>query len=188
MQRRNPFQLSLFNYSYCEYFVLLSPDQPTSLTVSQMKVHLSRIIRIPAFNLQSLAHISLMKFIGDSDSTAINRVKASISHLQQFLIQLNGAFVYKHGSNLRSLVLRPVNAAPIQALHSTLSREFKGKKKIDPHITIARNVAAQELDKIDVSEFDCFNAFTCNQVIILKKTANAASYNKLAAIELRKRG
>ncbi|MBC9910526.1 2'-5' RNA ligase family protein [Chitinophaga varians] len=183
MQKRvNYAQLSLF--SFYEYFLLLSPGQRIVHKVAAMKSRLAAMIPVPSYNLRSIAHISLMKFLRTEDDQAIIRqVTHAIEGFSEFTVQLHDAGIFYHGRTA-TLMLQPVNSHPISSLHGAISATFHHHRSIRPHITIARNVAREELIKIDLHDFGCRDSFCCDKVTILKKAVEAAHYEILQEVPI----
>lgn len=182
MQRVSYAQLSLF--SFYEYFLLISPGQGIVHKVAAMKSRLAAMIRIPSYNLSSIAHISLMKFLRTEDDQAIIRqVTHAVEDLSEFRVQFHDAGIFYHGRTA-TLMLQPVDSHPISRLHGTISATFNRHRSIRPHITIARNVAREELMKINLHDFDCHDSFCCDKVTILKKATEAARYEVLQEIPI----
>ncbi|QJB34043.1 2'-5' RNA ligase family protein [Chitinophaga oryzae] len=180
MRRGNYAQLSLF--SCYEYFLLLSPGQAIVRKVAAMKSLLAGMIRIPSYNLGSIAHISLMKFqITEDDQSVIRRVAHAVEGFREFDVQFGGAGIFHHGTT-GTLMLQPANSDRIHRLHGTIMTEFRRRRLIRPHITIARNVANEELLKVNLRDFDCYDSFCCNKVTILKKAVEAPHYEVLQEV------
>lgn len=182
MPRVNYAQLSLFS-SY-EYFLLLSPEPFVIRKVAAMKSRMAAMISIPAYNLHSLAHISLMKFLlPEEDHRVLQRVTQAVESIPAFRIQLNGAGIFHHGSTA-TLMLQPADSGIITHLHGAISKPFRQQSNIRPHITIARNIPVEELNKVDLHDFDCHDSFCCNKVTVLKKAVEAPRYEVLQKIPL----
>ncbi|NML35776.1 2'-5' RNA ligase family protein [Chitinophaga sp. G-6-1-13] len=182
MQRVNYAQLSLF--SIYEYFLLLSPGPGIVRKVAAMKSRLAAMIRIPPYNLGSIAHISLMKFSRTEDDQAIiQRVTRAVEGFSEFRVQLDGADIFHHGRTA-TLMLQPVDSDAITSLHGIITVAFNHHRSIRPHITIARNVAHEELLKVNLHDFDCHDSFCCDKVTILKKAVEAPHYEVLQEVPL----
>jgi 2'-5' RNA ligase len=182
MLRVNYAQLSLF--SYYEYFLLLSPGQGIIRKVASMKDKLAAMIRVPSYNLVSIAHMSLLKFRNtEDDQSVIQRVTQAVESIPEFSVRLGGAAIFHNGST-GTLMLPPVDSAPINHLHGMITAAFKQRRHIRPHITIARHIALEELLKVDLHDFDCHDSFRCNKVTILKKAIEAPRYEVLREVRL----
>lgn len=180
MRRVNYAQLSLF--SYYEYFLLLSPGQSIVRKVAAMKSLLAGMIRIPSYNLGSVAHISLMKFqMTEDDQSVIRRVTHAVEGFPEFDVQLGSAGIFQNGS-IGTLMLQPANSDHIHSLHGSIMAAFRRRRSIRPHITIARNVDSAELLKVNLHDFDCHDSFRCNKVTILKKAIEAPHYEVLREV------
>lgn len=181
MPRVNYAQLSLF--SFYEYFLLLSPGPGIVGKVAAMKSRLATMIKIPSYNLRSIAHISLMKFSRTEDDQAIIRqVAHAVTGFKDFRVQFDGAGIFHHGRTA-TLMLQPVNGDAISSLHGRISSTFSYRRgKLTPHITIARNVARDELLKVNLHDFDCHDSFCCDKVTILKKAVDAPHYEILQEV------
>lgn len=182
MPRVNYAQLSLF--SYYEYFLLLSPGQLIVRKVAAMKNRLAGMIRVPSYNLRSIAHISLMKFLNTEDDQAvIRRVTRAVEGFPEFDVQLGEAGIFHNGAT-GTLMLPPANSDHIHRLHGSITAAFNRRRHIRPHITIARNVDNKELLKVNLHDFDCHDSFCCNKVTILKKAVEAPYYEVLQEVPL----
>lgn len=178
----NHAQLSLF--SFYEYFLILSPGQGIVRKVATMKTRLAATIRIPPYNLRSIAHISLMRFLNTEDDQAIIQgVTDAVEAFPEFRVQLNGAGIFHHG-HTGTLMLQPANSDTINSLHGFISDTFNCRRSIRPHITIARNVAREELLKVNLHDFDCHDSFCCDKITILKKAVDAPRYEILQEVTL----
>lgn len=177
MRHGNPNQLSLFHYEVVpvrgtSYFIILSPIERIKEVVRAAKEALGNQISLSVNNLKSIAHISLLKFTAPDDDERIRKqVKSVLSSCPGFDIVLGGSFIFKHGDQSKSLVLKINNPAPIHQLHMHLLAAFfpRSSKKITPHITIARAIANEDFDKIDLSAFNYQDSFPCQEITVLKK-------------------
>ncbi|MFL9844240.1 2'-5' RNA ligase family protein [Flavobacterium rhizosphaerae] len=196
MPKKDPAQTSLFPEQLFEYHVLISPTDEVIEHVDMLKARLNDIIDIGAFNIKSIAHISLFKYEA-YQSVNVKEVftkGAALSEIMPFLIKIEGCKVFSAGDS-RSLVLEIINPQPIDYLAALLNPAKKRKPKkpvkqtsildkpvkkpatIHPHITIARNIAAEELALVtDLSAFDYKAEFLCDRITILKRPAGTTRH------------
>lgn len=156
--------------------------------ISLLKEKLLQQIPLAAFNLQSAAHISLLKFSAtEDDEQVIEKVQNAVSHYQCFEIELDGDRIFEHGKVAKSLVINILHPDAILLIQQSLLTAFKRKQRgvFTPHVTIARDIPNNEFKKINLSAFEYHDSFLCKQITILKKKPGE-SYQRLAEIPLQK--
>ena len=171
MAKKNTAQLSLFQETVYEYFVLLSPSDAVKEAVDNLKQRLHAEIGLEPHNLNSIAHLSLFKTEALADAPIKKLVKKAAASLQPFTVRLTGHEVLKHGGASRTLCLTVEDPEPINALiealdpkpaakrsyrqTSILDKRQYTKKAILPHVTIARGIATADFDRIaDFTPYD----------------------------------
>ena len=186
MAKKNNAQLTLFNENVYEYFVLLSPSDPIKEAVDGLKDQLHALIGLEDYNRRSVAHVSLFKQRATSDSQVLKLVKKVAASLEPFTIKLAGHEVLKHGGVSRTLCLKIEDPEPINNLMalldpkpiakksyrqtSILDKAPRAKKVIHPHVTIARNIATADFDRIeDFTPFDYNEEWLCDRITILRR-------------------
>ena len=186
MAKKNNAQLTLFNENVYEYFVLLSPSDPIKEAVDGLKDQLHALIGLEDYNRRSVAHVSLFKQRATSDSQVLKLVKKVAASLEPFTIKLAGHEVLKHGGVSRTLCLKIEDPEPINNLMalldpkpiakksyrqtSILDKAPRAKKVIHPHVTIARNIATADFDRIeDFTPFDYNDEWLCDRITILRR-------------------
>lgn len=167
-------QLSLFEEERFEYFFLIQPDGKTAKEVRSYKMILNEAIPLSHENTLSTPHLSLFKWQvnGGIDNYIIQKTSKALKNVSSFKVKLGGMDIYTHGSSSRSLVLKVDNPDPIRAVNRSLVNEFQFKEqKLQPHITIARSIPAQDFNKLGYRfrQFDYKGEFYCNKISILKK-------------------
>ncbi|KOS06786.1 hypothetical protein AM493_12705 [Flavobacterium akiainvivens] len=189
MPKKNPNQISLFPEAVYEYFVLLSPSDAVIADVDNMKQQLHEMIGLDSGNLNSVAHISLYKQEGLDAAVVKSAARRALSGQKKFPVKIAGHDFFKSGEK-RTLYLKIENPEPIDAIYNLLCPPKKpakqinrqisildrpGKKlppprTINPHITIARNIAVEDFERIeDFTPFDYQNEWLCEKVTILRR-------------------
>jgi len=186
MAKKNNAQLTLFNENVYEYFVLLSPSDPIKEAVDGLKEQLHALIGLEDYNRKSVAHVSLFKTKATADSQVLKTVKKAAAATEPFTITLAGHEVLKHGGVSRTLCLKIEDPEPINNLMalldpkpiakksyrqtSILDKAPRAKKVIHPHVTIARNIATTDFDRIeDFTPFDYNDEWLCDSITILRR-------------------
>lgn len=186
MAKKNNAQLTLFNENVYEYFVLLSPDDAIKEAVDGLKEQLHGMIGLEEYNRKSIAHVSLFKTKATSDTQVLKLVKKAAAAQQPFTIKLDGHEVLKHGGVSRTLCLKIEDPEPINNIvalldpkpeakrsyrqTSILDKRPRAKKVIHPHVTIARNIATADFDRLeDLTPFDYQNEWLCDRITILRR-------------------
>lgn len=186
MAKKNNAQLTLFNENVYEYLVLLSPADVIKEAVDGLKEQLHELIGLEDYNRRSVAHISLFKQRATTDNQVLKMVKKVAASVAPFTIKLDGHEVMKHGGVSRTLCLKIEDPASINNLMrlldpkpapkrsyrqtSILDKEPRAKKVIHPHVTIARNIAVTDFDRIeDFTPFDYYGEWLCDSITILRR-------------------
>lgn len=199
MAKKNAAQLSLFQETVYEYFVLLSPDAAVIEAVDGLKQLLHEQIGLEPYNRNSLAHISLFKTEGMADGPVKKLVKKAVAGMQPFTVRLAGHEVLKHGNASRTLCLKLEDPEPINALMvalnpkpeakrtyrqtSILDKPQRPKKPIHPHVTIARKIAVADFGRIDdLTPFDLHAEWVCDKVTILRRVAGSTGHFSPCAV------
>lgn len=186
MAKKNNAQLTLFNENVYEYFVLLSPSDAVKEAVDGLKDQLHALIGLEDYNRKSVAHVSLFKMRATADNQVLKLVKKVASSQEPFTIKLDGHEVLKHGGVSRTLCLKIENPDPVNNLvelldpkpiakksyrqTSILDKAPRAKKVIHPHVTIARNIATADFERIeDFTAFDYHDEWLCDRITILKR-------------------
>lgn len=186
MAKKNNAQLTLFNENVYEYFVLLSPDEAIKEAVDGLKEQLHTLIGLEDYNRKSIAHVSLFKTKATADTQVLKLVKKAAGAQQPFTIKLDGHEVLKHGGVSRTLCLKIEDPDPINNIvalldpkpeakrsyrqTSILDKRPRAKKVIHPHVTIARNIATADFDRLeDLTPFDYQAEWLCDRITILRR-------------------
>lgn len=186
MAKKNNAQLTLFNENVYEYLVLLSPADAIKEAVDGLKEQLHALIGLEDYNRRSVAHISLFKHRATADNQVLKIVKKVAGATEPFTIKLSGHEVLKHGGVSRTLCLKIEDPVPINNLMelldpkpiakrsyrqtSILDKTPRAKKVIHPHVTIARNIAVADFDRIeDLTTFDYHDEWLCDSITILRR-------------------
>jgi len=193
MPKKNTAQLSLFQETVYEYFILLSPDAAVIEAVDALKQRLHEEIGLESYNRNSIAHVSLFKTEAMSDAPVVKLVKKAVAGMQPFTVRLTGHEVLKHGGVSRTLCLTVEDPEPINAIMaaldpkpeakrtyrqtSILDKRSYTKKAIHPHVTIARTIATADFDRIaDPAAYDLQAEWVCDSVTILRRVAGSTGH------------
>ncbi len=193
MAKKNTAQLSLFTETVYEYLILLSPSDAIKEEVDRMKVVLHGMIGLEGYNRNSIAHVSLFTTEAADNGPVIRLVKKVAAGVQPFTVSLSGHEVLKHGSVARTLCLKIENPEPISTLMALLNpapqpkrsyrqttildKPKRAKKTIYPHITIARNIATADFERIeDLTTFDYTDEWLCERITILRRVAGSTGH------------
>jgi 2'-5' RNA ligase len=193
MAKKNTAQLRLFEQTMYEYFVLLSPSDTIKQDVDSMKQALHDQIGLEAFNLNSVAHLSLYKTEAPDDSSVVRFIKKVAGLHHPFTISLNGYDILKHGNVSRTICLKVTDPKPINRLMASLNppveskrtyrqtsildKPKKAKPVIHPHVTIARKIPIQDFNRInEFSLFDYQGEWLCDNITILRRPAGSTGH------------
>lgn len=193
MAKKNTTQLSLFEETVYEYFILLSPSDAIKEAVDRLKETLHCMIGLEAYNLNSIAHISLFKTEATENAPILRMVKKIAAATEPFIISLTGHEVLRHGNVSRTLCLKIENPDPINALialldpprgpkrsyrqTTILDKPKRPKKPIHPHVTVARNIPTPDFNRIeDLTVFDYNSEWLCDRITILRRVAGSAGH------------
>jgi 2'-5' RNA ligase len=193
MAKKNSAQLTLFQETVYEYFILLSPDDNIKVEVDRLKQLLHEAIGLDTANMNSVAHVSLFKQTATESMELPKTVKKALAGQKKFAVKLTGHEILKHGNVSRTLCLKIEDPAPINKLltildpkqapkkvnrqTSILDKPKRPKKVIHPHITIARNIALADFERLtDLTDFDYHDEWMCDRVTILRRVAGSSGY------------
>jgi len=194
MPKKNPDQFSLFPETLYEYHILLSPSDAIKEDVDNLKQQLHELIGIAPRDLQSIAHITLLKMEAFESTDVKALIKKAVAGVAKFTIKVNGHDKFEHGSE-RTFYLKIENPHPVDDLVTAIKKpnrkrtpkainrqtsiidkpsDLKPKKLgMVPHITIARNIPASDLEKIeDFTPFEYTNEWVCDRITIRRRIAN----------------
>jgi 2'-5' RNA ligase len=173
-------QLDIFGSEIHEYLFVIEPDQPTKENLLRFRELVNHIVPLSEEILHSKPHISVCYFKASDFSNDFILTKTSqiLSSVKSFDIQLKGSEMWKNGT----LVLKVNPNESIRELQKQLSNTFKGVIK-NFHLTIARSIPTEFLDKIPIEHFEYQGEFNCSSIYILKKKENEP-YQLLGAISL----
>lgn len=162
-------QLDIFGTQTYEYLLVIEPDSKTTDKVIAMRELLNKTIPIMNDSLKSKPHISLCYFEANdsSEEIIISKMKQAVSLIEPFDILLKGSEKWKNGT----FILKIEQNVYIEQLQRELSAVFKGIIK-NPHLTIARNIPEQILNQLSLEEYDYNGYFTCESVLLLKRSEN----------------
>ena len=135
---------------YCDYFLLLSPNEHVDEIVQQHKQYAADIIG-PYKSEHSKAHISLKQmhrqkaFISEP---VLASLKGGMRALPPIELTIDGFDYYNHGNDYRTIY------AALRSNHITtlwfrqLKKHLTIKDFMVPHITICRNISTADFEKL----------------------------------------
>ncbi|OYQ43504.1 hypothetical protein CHU92_03325 [Flavobacterium cyanobacteriorum] len=198
MPKKNPSQFSLFPEPQYSYHILLSPPGPVKADVAGMKETLDAMIGIGIHNFTP-AHITLHTLEAAETVNIKDILKTALAGQRKFTVKMGGCEAWNH-----ALVLKVANPEPVAALAaivkaphkapvkverqtSLLDRPKRPKAIITPHITIARGLAEDDLNRIeDFAPFDYRNEWLCDRVTIVRRKSDSnGRFVKYAEIKLK---
>jgi 2'-5' RNA ligase len=150
------------------FFFTITPSPPIQVFVSNLKKQVRNVIGHGFQSEFSKAHISLFQYNEYHTDDILYDADWLLPALLPLDIYVNGLGVFKHGTN-RTIYLQIEYKTPIADLAKAL-----GGKSITPHITIARNLMAEDFDKAweHLHRVSYCNHFRCNSVTVLKREHN----------------
>jgi 2'-5' RNA ligase len=193
MAKKNPTQLTLFPETLYEYHVLLSPGDAIIADVDALKQQLHEMITLQDYNLNALAHVTLMKLEGYDSMNLQAQIKAAVAGEKKFIVKLAGYDHFENGSE-RTIYLKIEDPAPIDNLAALIKPGSRRKQKktdrqisildkpgqkpkiptITPHVTIARNIARADFERIaDFAIFDYYGEWMCDRIMIRRRVAGS---------------
>lgn len=167
------------------YNILISPPPAVETAVRGFKQRLHEEIGLDEMNRKARAHISLCRpTLADNDAFIISTVTRAVANMCCFDIELNGADIFPHGKTA-TLYIKIERPEPVQILYALLTRIFKARSQITPHLTIAKAVPSEKMKGIDPAAFDYHYAFMCRHITILKWSGE--KYNLIHEVPLKTR-
>ena len=133
------------------------------------------------------AHITLFTSSWEEDNHLLEKLKKSISDVNCFPVTVNGVNVFSHGTKKKTVYLKIENPKPIQQLYEAFKSELKVKKDFLPHLTIEKNIAIADFEKIQ-NDLNIFNhpcEWTCDRITVLKFNKKTNSYKMVEEILLK---
>jgi 2'-5' RNA ligase len=193
MAKKDTSQMSLFPETLYEYHILLSPSDAIKEDVDNLKQQLHELIGIAPRDLQSIAHITLLKTEGYESMNFAAVIKKALGDQKKFNVKITGHDVFKQGSEF-TLYLKVDNPDPINDLVEIIKKPAKKRapkvlyrqtsiidkpvrkpkraSDIIPHITIARNIAIADFERIeDFTPFEYENEWVCDRITIRRRIA-----------------
>lgn len=205
MAKKNSAQISLFPETLYEYHVLLSPGDAIIDDVDKLKLQLHEMIGVPEHNLKSLAHITLMSLEGYDSMNLPAQVKAAVAGERKFTVRLSGYGVFESGKE-RALYIKVENPEPVDNIAALIKPGSRRKPKktdrqisildkpgqkpklptINPHITIARNIPAEDFERIDdFTPYEYEGEFMCDKILIRRRVAGSGkAFSPYSTIKL----
>lgn len=193
MPKKDPAQTTLFPETLYEYHILLSPSDAVKEDVDNLKQVLHEMIGLAERDRTSIAHITLLKFEAFESTNVKEMVKKAVSGERKFTIKVEGHGTFTAG-NERTLYLKLHNPEPVDQLAALIKPGKRQPKKrdrqisildkpqrrvptINPHITIARNITAEDYERI--TDFEPFNyeaEWVCDRITLRRRIAGTAKF------------
>ncbi len=153
------------NFHINHHFFTIIPSSPIQVFVSNLKKQVRSIIGHEFQSEFSKAHISLFQYNENHTDDFLYDVDWLLSALLPLDIYVNGLGIFKHGTN-KTIYLQIEYKTPVADLAKAL-----GGKSITPHISIARNLDADDFDKAwrHLQSISYRNYFRCSSVTMLKR-------------------
>ncbi len=166
------------NFHVNHFFFTITPSPPIQVFVSNLKKQVRSVIGHGFENEFSKAHISLFQHNEHHTDSFLYDADWLLPALLPLDIYVNGLGIFKHGTN-KTIYLQIEYKTPVADLAKAL-----GGKNITPHITIARNLVADDFDKAwkHLHRVSYCNHFRCNSVTVLKREHN--KWNKYLELPL----
>lgn len=164
MAKRIYNQQALFGELYA-YLIVVSPPENIRRQLALFKQQMNALADIGERNLYSIGHITLTdKLIDDADFA--ETIAHFIGRRERFEVRLSGIGILDHGPDKKTLFVNVADHAPI----ITLMRLVKAKSKF-PHLTLAKNISAATLEKLEpfIADFNYEVNWVCEEIVVLKK-------------------
>jgi 2'-5' RNA ligase len=193
MAKKNTAQLTLFPETLYEYHVLLSPGDAIIDDVDALKQQLHEMITLQDYNRNALAHVTLMKLDAYESMNLTAHIKAAVAGIKRFTVKLNGYDHFVSGTD-HTLYIKIEDPAPIDNIAKLIKQGSRRKPKkvdrqisildkpgqkpklptINPHVTIARNIAIADYERItDFTPFDYQGEWLCDRIMIRRRVAGS---------------
>ncbi|RZK01630.1 MAG: 2'-5' RNA ligase family protein [Flavobacterium sp.] len=167
-----------------DYLIVVSP--PIEIKKETKKLN-AKINKMMGSEGSHNAHISMFTQAWEKDSHLLERLKKTVSDVSSFPIAINGVDVFSHGTKKKTVYLKIENPKPIQQLYEAFKAELKIKKEFTPHLTIEKNIAIADFEKIqnDLSIFNHQCEWICDRITVLKFNKKTNSYKLVDEILLK---
>jgi len=148
-----------------QFFIIISPPK----IVKQYVIYKKKCVKesIGHFESESsIAHITLFNYEDKHNDNRLYHLESQVSQFSSFGLCTKDFGVFEHGEN-RTIY--------IDIIHKNPAREVAEKldgRKINPHITIARNLEPHAFDKAwkQFKNESFSHYFKCNYITVLKRT------------------
>lgn len=168
-----------------EYFFLISPDLSIKKVIKEMKNKLHKEIGLSKADLFSVPHISLFKTRAPQEKLDIGTYAEELSKTTAFEITVCGHGIFEQYNRKKTLYLKLKEKEPIGSIFTKLleCRGDYSQPEFIPHLTIARNISTENLNRVDLSEYDFKGEFFCDRITVLRKAIYKMDF-PLGAYEL----
>ncbi len=150
-----------------ELFFIISPPPHIMSDVSVLKDDVQYLAGHELDDRYSKAHISLFKYNDEHIEDIIQHVESKAAYFKPFNIFIKNLNVFHHGLK-RTIYLDIVNKYPIRDIFEKVVKE---DINYTPHITIAKNMEAEEFVKtwLYLKDFHYSQHFLCDRITVLAR-------------------
>ena len=166
-----------------DYLIVVAPTLEIKKETKKLNAKLNKMIGGEG---KHNAHISLFTQAWEKDSHLLERLKKALADVGSFTVALNGVETFSHGTKKKTVYLKVENPKPIQQVYEACRSELKLKKEFTPHLTIEKNIAIADFEKIqnDLGIFNHPCEWTCDRITVLKFNKKTNSYKLVEEIML----
>lgn len=166
-----------------DYLIVVAPTLEIKKEIKKLNAKLNKMIGGEG---RHNAHISLFTQAWEKDSHLLERLKKALADVGSFPVAVNGVEVFSHGTKKKTVYLKVENPKPIQQVYEACRSELKLKKEFAPHLTIEKNIAIADFEKIqnDLGIFNHPCEWTCDRITVLKFNKKTNSYKLVEEIML----
>jgi 2'-5' RNA ligase len=156
------------NSSIQELFFIIAPPRHIMSDVAVLKDDVHYLIGHDFEDRYSRAHISLFKYDDQHADDMIQYVESRARQFKPFNIFLKDLSVFYNGSN-RTIYLDIINKYPIREIFEKLIKE---DANFVPHITVARNLPAEDFLKTwpYLKDLPYSQHFLCDRITVLARS------------------
>jgi 2'-5' RNA ligase len=152
-----------------ETFVIISPPESILRDVFYLKRSIKEILGHTFEGEFAKAHVSLLKYRDPHNDNGLYLINNRLSAFKPFTLYIKDFDILHHGNN-RSICFNIINKNPVRELAEALTG-----RDITPHITIAKNLTADDFDKVwsAIKGVTYSNHFWCDHLTVLKRSTGS---------------
>ncbi|SIR02443.1 2'-5' RNA ligase [Mucilaginibacter lappiensis] len=160
-------------YMYEDYLFLLSPPEAIKQEISRYKRASAKLIGNYK-SMDSPAHISVHHLERQKpfmEETNLNKIEKGLNELPPALLHVDGFKFFQHLHN-RMTIYAHIRVTPaVDEWFTQLKRLLKIRKTIIPHITVTRDVAGPDFERLwpNFRHKKLVEPFWVNELIMLKR-------------------